>query len=235
MKQQSTVVLQHSDEELSEIACFLSFFADELKLGICPEQAFTYALSKYNGVLKPHFMKAVRQLFVGALPLKQILKDLALSLNNLNSRYLLQLTCKFLEKDSIEAGKVLLSMVRALEENNNLIKKRNHFLRAKNLKTKILSLGTSLVMGYITALTPLFSMLFLLRQQNFSDLINNLAFNPLSFWPAFVGFFFIGIFTAYQLTEFTDGESSWSMLILSAMIFFITFLLTHSLLKILLW
>jgi hypothetical protein len=206
-----------------------------LKLGICPEQAFTYALTKYNGNLKPHFMKAVRQLFVGALPLKSILEELALSLNSLNSRYLLQLTCKFLEKDSIEAGKVLVSMVRALEENNSLIKKRNHFLRAKNLKTKVLSLGTSLVMGYIAALTPLFSMLFLLRQQNFIELTNSLTFNPLNFWPAFVAFFFIGIFTAYQLTEFTDGESSWSMLILSAIIFFITFLLTHSLLKILLW
>ena len=235
MKQKSTEGLKQSDDELSEIACFLSFFADELKLGICPEQAFTYALSRYNGLLKPLFMKAVRQLFVGALPLKSILKDLALSLNNLNSRYLLQLTCKFLEKDSIEAGKVLISMVRTLEENNNLIKKRNHFLKAKNLKTKVLSLGTSLVMGYIAALTPLFSMLFLLRQQNFIELTNSLTFNPFNFWPAFVAFFFIGIFTAYQLTEFTDEENSWSMLILSAMIFFITFLLTHSLLKILIW
>ncbi len=29
-----------TDEELSEVANFLSFFADELKLGICPEQAY---------------------------------------------------------------------------------------------------------------------------------------------------------------------------------------------------
>ncbi len=235
MKQLLTTVSSRSDEELSEVATFLSFFADELKLGICPERAYTFALSKYKGALKTIFVEGVRQLFIGALPLKQVLKGIASSLNSLNSQYLLQLTCKFLEKDSVEAGKILMSMVRTLEENSSLIKKRNHLLRAKNLKTKILSLATSLVLGYVTALTPLFAMLFLLRQQNLLDLTVSLSLNPLSFWPAIVSFFFISILTAYQLTEFTEGESSWPMLFLSAMIFIITFLLTHSLLKILIW
>jgi hypothetical protein len=223
-----------TDEELSEVTSFLSFFADELKLGICPEQAYIYALSKYNGDLKHLFVEGASNLFIGALPLKKVLKGIANSLNSLNSQYLLQLSCKFLEKDSVEAGRVLLSMVRTLEENSSLIKKRNHLLRAKNLKTKILSLATSLVLGYVAALTPLFAMLFLIRQQNVAELTTtSLSFNPLSFWPAIVSFFFIGIITSYQLTEFTEGESSWPMLFISALIFIIIFLLTRSLLAIL--
>jgi hypothetical protein len=222
-----------TDEELSEVANFLSFFADELKLGTCPEQAYKYALSKYNGALKHLFVKGAHRLVIGAQPLTLILKDIASSLNSLNSKYLLQLSCKFLEKDTMEAGRILLSMVRTLEENSSLIKKRGHLLRAKNLKTKILSLATSLVLGYVAALTPLFAMLFLLRQQNIEELTTSLSFNLLSFWPAIISFFFIGILTSYQLTEFTEGESSWAMLFISALIFIITFLLTRSLLTIL--
>jgi hypothetical protein len=222
-----------TDKELSEVANFLSFFADELKLGTCPEQAYKYALSKYNGDLKHLFVKGAHQLVIGAQPLTLILKDIANSLNSLNSTYLLQLSCKFLEKDTMEAGRILLSMVRTLEENSSLIKKRGHLLRAKNLKTKILSLATSLVLGYVAALTPLFAMLFLLRQQNIGAITTSLSFNSLTFWPAIVSFFFIGILTSYQLTEFTEGESSWSMLFISALIFSITFLLTRSLLAIL--
>jgi hypothetical protein len=233
MKHRLATISSQSDDELNEVTSFLCFFADELKLGICPEQAYTYALSKYNGILKPLFMEGVRHLFIGALPIKQVLKGISTSLNSLNSQYLLQLTCKFLEKDSIEAGRILMSMVRTLEENSSLIKKRNNLLRAKNLKTKILSLATSLVLGYMAAMTPLFAMLFLLRQQNLADLTASLSLNSLSFWPALVSFFFISILTAYQLTEFTESESSWPMLFLSAMIFIITFLLTHSLLAIL--
>ena len=235
MKQTLTTVSSQSDEELSEVTRFLSFFADELKLGICPEQAYAYALSKYNGSLKPVFMEGVRQLFIGALPLKIILEGIAASFNSLNSQYLLQLTCKFIEKDSVEAGRILLSMIRTLEENSSLVKKRSHLLRAKNLKTKILSLATSLILGYVTALTPLFAMLFLLRQKNLADITSSLNFNLLSFWPAIVSFFFISILTAYQLTEFTEGESSWPMLFLSALIFIITILLTQSLLNRLIW
>ncbi len=231
----STTTLPSMDEELSEVASFLCFFADELKLGICPEQAYKFALGKYNGPLKSLFVEGARQLVIGAQPLTQVLKSIAGSLNSLNSTYLLQLSCKFLEKDSMKAGRILLSMVRTLEENSNLIRKRNHLLRAKNLKTKILSLATSLILGYVAALTPLFAMLFLIRQQNIGQITIGLNFSPLAFWPAIVSFFFIGILTAYQLTEFTEGESSWAMLFISALIFIITFLLTRSLLAILIW
>jgi len=224
-----------TDEELSEVANFLRFFADELKLGICPEQAYKYALGKYNGILKPLFVEGARRLVIGAHPLKQVLRSIASSLNSLNSTYLLQLCCKFLEKDSMEAGRILLSMVRTLDENASLIKRRNNLLRAKTLKTKILSLATSLVLGYVAALTPLFAMLFLIRQQNIGEITTGLSLNPITFWPAIVSFFFIGILTAYQLTEFTEGESSWPMLFISALIFIITFLLTRSLLASLIW
>jgi len=229
----TTISSSSTDEELSEVANFLSYFADELKLGICPEKAYRYALGKYDGTLKPVFMEGARLLVTGAQPLKQVLMGIANSLNSLNSNYFLQLSCKFLEKDSMEAGRILMSMIRTLEENSSLIKKRSQFMRAKNLKTKILSLATSLVLGYIAALTPLFAMLFLLRQQNIGEITTTLNFSPLVFWPAIVSFLFIGILTAYQLTEFTEGESSWPMLFLSALIFVITFLLTRSLLAIL--
>lgn len=229
----TTIASPSTDEELGEVASFLSYFADELKLGICPEQAYRYALSKYDGSLKPIFMEGARQLVIGAQPLKQVLTGIASSLNSLNSNYFLQLSCKFLEKDSMEAGRILMSMIRTLEENSSLIKKRTQFMRAKNLKTKILSLATSLVLGYIAALTPLFAMLFLLRQQNIGEISTTLNFSPLVFWPAIASFFFIGILTSYQLTEFTEGESSWPMLFLSALIFVITYLLTRSLLAIL--
>jgi hypothetical protein len=223
------------DKELSEVATFLRLFAEELKLGNCPEHAYTGALGNYAGDLKPLLNQGARQLVVGAIPLNQVLHDLANALQSRNSRYLLQLTSRFLNKDSREAGRTLLAMVTTVEDNSSLITKRRQVLRAKNLKTKILSLATALVMGYAAAMTPLFAMLFLLRQQKLGELVPSLSLNPLTFWPAIVSFFCISILTSYQLTDFTAGESSWSMLFMSAMLFIITYLLTRQLLTILIW
>ncbi|RLI68663.1 MAG: hypothetical protein DRO63_02270, partial [Candidatus Gerdarchaeota archaeon] len=102
----------------------------------------------------------------------------------------------FISISSINAGDKILEIAANLEKNKQLLEKRASFLKAQRYKILFLGTITSVFLGILAGLTPLFT--------SFISIVRGISFSPTTIKIIPVSLYLIAISAAYFTTDFSN-------------------------------
>ncbi len=121
----------------------------------------------------------------------------------------------FISISSINAGDKILEIAANLEKNKQLLEKRASFLKAQRYKILFLGTITSVFLGILAGLTPLFT--------SFISIIRGISFSPTTIKIIPVSLYLIAISAAYFTTDFSNQNFTFKSFIISSLIFLLAF------------
>ncbi|MBD3227200.1 MAG: hypothetical protein GF329_03345 [Candidatus Lokiarchaeota archaeon] len=150
----------NGSNEFNELILFLSIFSNKLRMDNAPENALIEALSIYNGDIKEILKKSISDLIMDNYAIHQVFNNLIHNLKSNQSKIILDLTNRMLEKDSKETGDRLANIIDNINLNRKIVEKRNILLKSQQFKVLILLFVLSGLMGLMTNIIPLFNQFF---------------------------------------------------------------------------
>ncbi|MCF2142563.1 MAG: hypothetical protein K9W42_02545 [Candidatus Heimdallarchaeota archaeon] len=121
----------------------------------------------------------------------------------------------FISISSINAGDKILEIAANLEKNKQLLEKRASFLKAQRYKILFLGTITSVFLGILAGLTPLFT--------SFISIVRGISFSPTTIKIIPVSLYLIAISAAYFTTDFSNQNFTFKSFIISSLIFLLAF------------
>lgn len=199
-----------------QIICLLRYIGNNLILGRGIERSLYIAINSFD------YDKSEKQKWIRLLNLGYSYNDLfnelaKITIDQSLSRIWMLLT-KISFISSHETGKKILEIANNLEKNKLLTEKRNSILKAQKYKIIFLGSMTSIFLGIIAGLAPLFAtFVSIFRGVNISD--NVLKAIPYSL-------LIISIVSTYFVTDTGLGKINYKILILSSLTYGIVFFIT---------
>ena len=213
-----------SESELLEFLHFLTFFANELKLGIPQEIALLKSFRSYQGSLKNSFDTCIREIYSGYSSFKQGWNKLKQYFGNSQIKFLFELTGRMLEKSAMETGNRITSIVQQIKANRELIKERESIIKAQQFKIKFLTFIMAAILGLIAGLVPLLFQI--------SIMLNNPEVGAqLLFWESFplaIALLIMVLYASFFLTKLVRINKAKQFAFWSGVIFCSLWYLTYS-------
>ncbi|MHA1321909.1 MAG: hypothetical protein ACTSRL_03865 [Candidatus Helarchaeota archaeon] len=193
----------NKEANFEEFINFLSYFGNELKLGVSQETALWKAYNSYHGKLKPVLRNCINDLIQENKSFKVSWNGLKNSISHPQIKFIIDIIERMLTKSSEETGIRIISIVQQLKINQELIKERQSLIRAQQFKIKFLTFIMSAILGVIGGLSPLLFQI--------SQIFNNPAttFIP-DFWitfPLIFSLFLISIYSSYFLNDLVKSNN----------------------------
>ncbi|MFX0068962.1 MAG: hypothetical protein ACFFA1_01785 [Promethearchaeota archaeon] len=223
---------KYSKMEISELGNFLAIFGEKLLRKMSPEKAFREAIKQYDGPLKQILSEFVAKMYEKGLSLVEACRMLEKTLLNPQSRRLLRIVVKSIQKDAYVSGERIISIVTHLRENQQLVAQRESIVRAQEFKLRFLVIVSSCIFGIITTLAPWFSMLNILHGEIATyNLTQMLSFDQ---FYILITFGAISVLTTYANMSMLRMNKIGLYVVLSLTLYLIVYLVAHEFLMFLL-
>jgi len=223
---------KHSKVEISELGNFLAIFGEKLLRKMSPEKAFREAIKQYDGPLRQILSEFVAKMYEKGLSLVEACRMLEKTLVNPQSRRLLRIVVKSIQKDAYVSGERIVSIITHLRENQQLVAQRESIVRAQEFKLRFLVIVSSCIFGIITTLAPWFSMLNLLNGEITTyNLTQILSFDQ---FYILITFGAISVLTTYANMSVLRMNKTGLYMVLSLTIYLVVYLVAHEFLTFLL-
>lgn len=223
---------KYSKMEMTELGNFLAIFGEKLLRKMSPEKAFRETSRQYNGPLKQILGEFVAKMYEKGLSLGEACQMLEKTLVNPQSRRLLRIVVRSIQKDAYVSGERIISIVTHLRENQQLVAQRESIIRAQEFKLRFLVIVSSCIFGIITTLAPWFSMLSILSGEVATyNLTQILSFDQLYILITFGA---VGLLTTYANMRMLKMKKIELHVVLSLTIYLVVYLIAHEFLTFLL-
>lgn len=152
-----------------------------------------------------------------------IIKELMSLTEDISLARIWSLISNFSELSTTEAGEKILSIAENLEKNTIMIANRNKLIRAQKYKIVFLGTTTSIFLGIIAALAPLFS--------SYISMIRNIEVSTAAIYLIPFSLFVISCVSTYFLYDIVKGEFDYRILLFSSIVYIAIFFITKLLMK----
>jgi hypothetical protein len=125
------------------------------------------------------------------------------------------LLSKMINLSSIQSGEKFIEIANNLEKNNKLTEKRLSIIKAQNYKVLFLGSVTSLFLGIIAGLAPLFAV--------FASIFREIVISNLELTLITITLYIISEFSIYFLSDISLKKFNFKSLLLSSAIYFISY------------
>ncbi|HUU79696.1 MAG TPA: hypothetical protein VMX55_15255 [candidate division Zixibacteria bacterium] len=133
---------------------------------------------------------------------------------------------KIVKVSSIETGEKMIEIANNLEKNRILSENRNNLIKSQRYKIIFLGSVTSLFLGVIAALAPLFA--------TFAELFRNLTISQSALILIPISLYTISEFSIYFLADISLNKYNYRYFIFSSLIYICSFLITKGVINIIL-
>jgi len=207
-----------------QVIFILKSFGNNLKNGRSIEQSLYQAILTLEGCesLKNEW---IRQLNINS-NVQIIFDSLSKKTQDRSLARVWFLVKNFVSISSRDAAEKILEITANLEKNMQLTEKRNSLLKAQGYKILFLGTITSVFLGIIAGLTPLFI--------SFISIIRGISFSTLTLKLIPWSLYLIAILAAYFTTDFGPRKFTLKSFFISSLIYLLSFILSKMILLLIL-
>ncbi|MBN1328555.1 MAG: hypothetical protein JXA54_03685 [Candidatus Heimdallarchaeota archaeon] len=201
----------------------LKSIGNNLILGRSVENSIYISINylEINDNIKTKFIKMLN---LGS-SYKEIFNELALSSKDKSLSRVWKLLAKISDLSSFETGEKILEIANNLEKNKQLMEKRDSLLKAQKYKTVFLGSMTSIFLGIISGLAPLFtSFVSIFKEIEISDI--TLKIVPFSLYT-------ISVASSYFTSDIGIGKIKIKTIILSSLAYIISYFIAKAIFTVL--
>lgn len=162
--------------ELEECAEFLEVYGKFLGLSYSPERALTKTVEIISEKTRRKLNIIIRRIYSDLIPLRIAWSDFITNFKHPFATISLKIVNKMIEKNSKDAGEKILKIAAKLREKAIFERKRETLISTQQLKAKIITLASALLLGFVASLIPIviYSSAFVFGKLSISS-VNNLS------------------------------------------------------------
>ncbi len=222
--------IKYLQNELIEVESFISILASYLKLDFSPEFALARACNEYNGSLKKKIKLLIEnQLYSGAKA-SHLLHALSTHLLYPESKRILKLFAKLVEKEPKRAGRMWDEVIRNLREIRDLKLELEIMMSQMRVRALLLAMISSLVYALMVRLSSIMTIGFSLQNYTFHSVSIITGLSKEFSASLFIAFAILVLVNSYYVSLITGIRSSLLLSITALTIYFLAYILASALL-----
>jgi len=140
--------------ELEECAEFLEAYGKFLELSFSPEKALTKTARVVSEKTKEKLRVMIKEVFFDMVPLRDAWSNLVSNFKHPYTVISLKIINKMMEKSSKDTGRKIIKIAAKLRERIVLERKKETLLSTQQLKAKVITMTSALLLGFITSIIP---------------------------------------------------------------------------------
>ncbi|MBD3228137.1 MAG: hypothetical protein GF329_08105 [Candidatus Lokiarchaeota archaeon] len=213
---------EKNEDEFNSLIIFLILFSNYLKINDSPENALIKSIKKMNDDLNIPIDQFGFDNGLMEFHLEKLWKNLLIRFKSHQSKILLNLILRMLYKDSSETGLRIENIINNIKLNRKMISKRKVIIKSLQLKSLLLLLILSCLIGLLTTIIPIIGSFFqIIFTNSFNFSIQN-EFSLLFYSPLLLTYSIIIISTSIVILNIVQYKRNYHF----SIFFFISYALS---------
>lgn len=203
------------------VISLIKSIGENLKLGRSLENSLFYSIKNLPNTVNEK-KELLKRINLGE-PITKIFAFLGENTNDSSLARVWVLVNKIVKISSFETGEKMVEIAENLERNKILTENRNNLIKSQRYKIIFLGSITSLFLGVIAGLAPLFA--------TFAEFFREIVVSPKTLILIPISLFMISEFSIYFLSDIGLGRFNFKHFLISSIVYICSFFITKGLLS----